>query len=214
LLSIMTKFKKHWRRWVLVGIAIDCVALLFGHRLFAAGSVTITKAESIERLDGSPLDADRQANGIFTVGGNLTLTPGGKITCSPTSSGACSVRIAVGGNLEMLRDSAILSGREEQAGGPIEIGVGGDFTMRGPKGGSSGARIAASDQGTAGGAIEIYVIGKATTERGSSIASDALDEGGQIAITAAATDIRGAVSADAPRPGQIAVASTADSPRS
>lgn len=210
----MTKFKKHWRRWVLVGIAIDCIVLLFSHRLFAAGSVTITKAESIERLDGSPLDADRQANGIFTVGGNLTLTPGGKITCSRTSSGPCSVRIAVGGNLDMLRDSAILSGRDERAGGPIEIAVGGDFTMRGARGGSSGARIAASDRGTDGGAIEIYVIGRATTERGSSIVSDALDEGGQIAITAAATDIRGAVSANASRPGQIAVVSTSDSPRS
>ena len=211
----MTKFKKHWRRWVLVGIAIDCVALLFSHRLFATANVTITRPEAIEKLDGSPLDADRQANGIFTVGGNLTLTPGGKITCSKSAaSQPCSVRIAVGGNLVMLRDSEILSGGGEGAGGPIEVAVGGDFTMRGPKGGSSGARIAASDRGAAGGAIDIYVIGKATTERGSSIASDAVDEGGQIAITAAATDIRGAVSAKASRPGQIAVASTADSPRS
>ncbi|HKA36047.1 MAG TPA: hypothetical protein VKH43_04460 [Thermoanaerobaculia bacterium] len=210
----MARLKKHWRRWVLVGIALDCVALLFSHRLFAGGNVTITKAESIESLDGSPLDADRQANGIFTVGGNLTLTPGGKITCSRASNEPCSVRIAVGGNLVMLRDSEILSGGSEQAGGPIEIAVGGDFTLRGPKGGASGARIAASDRGAAGGAIDIYVIGKATTERGSSIASDAVEEGGWIAITAAATEIRGAVSAKASRPGRIAVASTAESPRS
>src|SRR5262245_10371162 len=213
----MTRFRKHWRRWVLVGIAIDCVALLFSNRLFATANVTIAKAESIEKLDGSPLDADRQANGIFTVGGNLTLTPGGTITCARTSGGEpCSVRIAVGGNLVMLRDSEILSGGAEDAGGPIEIAVGGDFTMRGPRGGSEGARIAGSDRGTArgGGAIDIYVIGKATTERGSAIASDAVDEGGQIAITAAATDIRGAVSAKASRPGRIAVLATADSPRS
>jgi hypothetical protein len=211
----MTKFRKHWRRWVLVGIAIDCVVLSFSHRLFAAGNVTIAKAEAIEKLDGSPLDADGEANGIFTVGGNLTLTPGGKITCSKTSPGQpCSIRIAVGGNLVMFRDSEILSGGGEEPGGPIEIAVGADFTMRGPKGGSSGARIAASGRGAAGGTIDIYVLGKATTERGSSVASDALDEGGQIAITAAATDIRGSVSAKASRPGQIAVVSTADSPRS
>ena len=211
----MTKLKKHWRRWVLVGIAIDCVVLLFSHRLFAASSVTVTKPVTIESLDGSPLDADHQANGIFTVGGNLTLTPGGRIHCGkPSSTAPCAVRIAVGGNLEMLRDSAISSGREGRDGGPIEIAVGGNFTMRGPGQAAPGARIAASDSAPNGGSVDIYVIGKAMTEPGSSIASDATLDGGQIAITAAATDVRGAVSARASRPGAIALASTSDSPRS
>ena len=211
----MTRLRKHWRRWVLFGIAIDCVVLTFSHRLFAASSVTITKAVSIESLDGSPMDADHQANGIFTVAGNLTLTPGGRITCAKVSpASSCSVRIAVGGNLEMLHDSAISSGRSQEDGGPIEIAVGGNFRMHGPGDGAPGARIASCDSAANGGAIDIYVVGKAVTEPGSSIASDARLDGGQIAITAAATDIRGAVSATASRPGAIALASASDSPRS
>ena len=213
--TIMTKLKKHWRRWVLVGIAIDCVVLMFSHRLFAASHVTIAKSVSIESLDGSALDADHEANGLFTVAGNLTLTPGGSIRCVPSAPAApCSVRIAVGGNLEMLHDSSISSGRDRQDGGPIEIAVGGNFKMHGPGTGSAGARIAASDSAANGGAIDIYVIGRAVTEPGSSIASDAALDGGQIAITAAATDVRGSVSARASRPGAIALASTSDSPRS
>ena len=214
MLTIMTKLKKHWRRWVLVGIAIDCVVLMFSHRLFAASNVTIAKSVTIESLDGSPMDADRQANGIFTVAGNLTLAPGGSIQCGAARTAPCSVKLAVGGNFEMSRDSAISSGRDHRDGGPIEIAVGGNFTMHGPGKGSTGARIAASDSAANGGAIDIYVVGKAVTEPGSSIASDATRDGGQIAITAAATDVRGAVSARASRPGAIALVPTADSPRS
>lgn len=215
----MAKFKKHWRRWILVGIAMDCVVLLFSSRIFGASNVTIGAAVSIEKLDGSSQDADGSANGIFTVAGNLTVAPGGRITCGRASSaaGPCAVRIAVGGNLEMLADSAIVSGKEEGAGGPIELAVGGNFTMRGPRGQASGARIAASDAGgSRGGSIDIYAVGEARTELGSAIASDATADGGQIAITAAATDIRGAISARATsatgNPGAIALATTSDSP--
>jgi hypothetical protein len=211
----MRRLKKHWRRWVLVGIAMDCVALLFSHRLFGASNATIATVRSIESLDGSSLDADGSANGIFTVAGNLTLAPGGRITCGRATSevGPCAVRIATGGNLEMLAGSAIGSGNGNGAG-PIEIAVGGNFTMRGGNGRAAGARITAGDAASSGGAVDIYVIGKATTEAGSSISSDAVAEGGQIAITAAATDIRGSVSARAERPGAIALANTSDSPRS
>ena len=133
--------KKHWRRWVLVGILMDCVVLLFSNRIFGASNVTISTAESLEQLDGSSLDADGRVNGIFTVGGNLTLAPGGRITCgsSSASGGPCAVRLAVGGNLEMQSASAILSGQAAGTGGPIEIAVGGNFTMRGPSGGAPGA---------------------------------------------------------------------------
>jgi hypothetical protein len=216
--TIMTTFRKHWRRWILVGIAMDCVVLLFHQRIFGASNVTIAKPVSIEKLDGSPLDADGSANGIFTVGGNLTLAPGAKLTCGQRAAadGPCAVRVAVGGNFEMLQDSVIVSGREEAAGGPIEIAVGGNFAMRGPRGGRPGARITASDAGGArGGSIDVYAVGAATTEPGSAIASDAKGDGGQIAITAAATDIRGAVSARATsssgHPGAIALATTSDS---
>ena len=212
----MATFRKHWRRWILVGIAMDCVVLLFHQRIFGASNVTIAKPVSIEKLDGSSLDADGSANGIFTVGGNLTLAPGAKLTCGQAAAdGPCAVRVAVGGNFEMLQDSAIVSGREESAGGPIEIAVGGNFAMRGPRGGKPGARISASDAGGArGGSIDVYAVGAATTEPGSAIASDAKGDGGQIAVTAAATDIRGAVSATSSlgHPGAIALATTSDSP--
>jgi hypothetical protein len=198
-------------------MVMDCVVLLFHQRIFGASSVTITRSESIEKLDGSPLDADGSANGIFTVGGNLTLAPGAKIACGQAAAGGpCGVRMAVGGNFEMLHDSSIISGSEKAAGGPIEIAVGGNFTMRGPRAGKPGARITASDAGGArGGSIDVYAIGAAMTEPGSAIASDAKGDGGQIAITAAATDIRGAVSArstsSSGHPGAIALAATSDS---
>lgn len=213
----MTTFRKHWRRWILVGIAMDCVVLLFHQRIFGASNVTIAKPVSIEKLDGSSFDADGSANGIFTVAGNLTLAPGARLTCGQRAAdGPCAVRVAVGGNFEMLQDSAIVSGREEAAGGPVEIAVGGNFAMRGPRGGKPGARISASDAGGArGGSIDVYAVGAATTEPGSAIASDAKGDGGQIAITAAATDIRGAVSARATsssgHAGAIALATTSDS---
>jgi hypothetical protein len=211
----MTKLKKHWRRWVLVGILMDCVVLLFSNRIFGASNVTISTAESLERLDGSSLDADGRVNGIFTVGGNLTLAPGGRITCGSSSGGPCAVRLAVGGNLEMRPASAILSGQAAGTGGPIEIAVGGNFTMRGPSGLQPGAKIRASDSdASSGGAIEIYAVGQVTTEPGSAIVSDAAAEGGEIAITAAATAIRGALSTRATtaagRPGAIALASPGD----
>lgn len=215
----MTKLKKHWRKWILVGIVMDCVVLLFSHRLFGTANVTVSTAELVERLDGSRLDADGSANGIFTVGGNLTLAPGGSITCrAPESAaGPCAVRLAVGGNLEMLPASAIVSGREAGAGGRVEIAVGGNFRMRGPRSQARGALISASDGNTSnGGAIAIYAVGAVTTEPGSAIASDARADGGEIAITAAATDIRGAVSARATtaagRPGAVALASTGEPP--
>jgi hypothetical protein len=217
----MKQFKKHWRRWILVGIAMDCSVLLFHERLFGAqrffGSphVTIRTSQSLDQLDGSPLDADGKANGIFTVAGNLTLAPGARVTCDRRSpdGGPCAVRLAVGGSFEMRPGSAILSGKEGNAGGRVEIGVGGDFTMRGPASRLQGASISASDRETStGGAIDIYAVGKVTIEPGTSISSDAMADGGEIAITAADTDIHGAISARATapggRPGEIAMASS------
>lgn len=212
----MAKLKKHWRRLVLVGILMDCVVLLFSHRIFGASNVTIRSAESLDRLDGSPLDADGSVNGIFTVGGNLTLARGGRISCGASSVAApCAVRLAVGGNLEMLPASAIVSGQAAGTGGPVEIAVGGNFTMHGAGVGGPGARIRASDGKTSsGGAIEIYAVGKVATESGSSIASDATADGGEIAITAASAELHGAVSARvtaaAGHPGAIALVTTGD----
>jgi len=213
----MTSLKKHWRTWVLIGILTDCSVLFAARRIFAAPDVTLSGAVSLADLDGSPRDSDGAVNGIFTVGGNLTLARGARITCGAQSpsGGPCSVRLAVGGNLEMRPASRIFSGRDAGAGGGIEIAVGGDFTMRGSRGLAPGALIRAADGDAAsGGAIEIFAVGKVVTEPGSAIVSDAAADGGEISITAAATEIHGGLSARATaaggRPGPIALASTRD----
>ena len=75
----MTRFKKRWR-WILAAALADCVLFVASQRIFAAGNVTIGSRENLASLDGSSLDADGSRNGIFTVGGNLTLARGGAIT--------------------------------------------------------------------------------------------------------------------------------------
>lgn len=190
--------KKHWRTWVLAGIVSDCILLVVSPRILASANVTISAPESISSLDGSALDADGSANGIFTVAGNLTLARGGAITCNSSVSRApsepCPIRIAVGGNLEMLAGSAILAENGVMDGSPVEIAVAGNFRMRGPRGVAQGSLISASNPTGSGGNISVFVTGGITTEPGSKIASDAAAEPGEITITGASTDVRGAVS--------------------
>ncbi len=211
----MKRWKKHWKAWILVSLLADSVLFVVSRQIFAAGNVTIGSRESLSSLDGSPLDADGSANGIFTVGGNLTLLPGGAITCetSPASprSEPCPIRIAVGGNLEMRPGSAILAENGVMDGSPIELAVAGNFSMRGPRGLSPGALISSSNaDGGSGGNISIFVTGAVETEAGSRIAADAALEAGEISITGRSTDVRGAVSsraaAEGGRPGAIAIA--------
>ena len=213
----MRRWKRHWKAWILVGLLADSVLFVASRRIFAAGNVTIASHESLSSLDGSPLDADGSANGIFTVGGNLTLLPGGVITCetSPSSprSEPCPIRIAVGGNLEMRPGSAILAENGVMDGSPIELAVAGNFSMRGPRGLSPGARISSSNAaGGSGGNISIFVTGAVATEPGSRIAADAALEAGEISITGRSADVRGSISSRASteggRPGAIAVAAS------
>jgi hypothetical protein len=195
----MARLTRHWRAWVVIGLLTDGVLLVASPHLFRSSNVTIAATESFEALDGSPRDADGAANGIFTVAGNLTLAPGGRITCG--ERGPCAIRLAVGGNLEMMPASAIVSDFRSGAGGPIEIAVGGSFRMRGSRDPVSRAilRTGASDAAS-GGPIEVYAVGRVVTEPGSAIASEAAKDGGEIAITAAETDIRGALTARATTP--------------
>ena len=219
------RWKRHWKAWILVGLLADSVLFVASRRIFAAGNVAIGSRETLSSLDGSPLDADGSANGIFTVGGNLTLLPGGAITCetSPSSprSEPCPIRIAVGGNLEMRAGSAILAENGVMDGSPIELAVAGNFSMRGSRGPSPGALISSSNTaGGSGGNISIFVTGGVATEPGSRIASDGALEAGEISITGKSADVRGAVSSRASteggRPGAIAIAASetaAGSPR-
>jgi hypothetical protein len=214
----MARFKKRWR-WILAATLAECVLFVVGQRIFAASNVTISTRENLSSLDGSALDADGSRNGIFTVGGNLTLARGGAITCDSSGSSApaepCPIRIAVGGNLEMKPGSAILAEDGVMDGSPIEVAVAGDFRMRGSQGAASGALISASNQKNgSGGNISVFVTGRVWTEEGSRIAADAGAEAGDITITGQSTEIRGVVSsratAAAGRKGAISIVSTSD----
>jgi len=211
----MARLTRHWRAWVVIGMLTDGVLLLASPHFFHSPNVTIAATESFEALDGSPRDADGSRNGIFTVAGNLTLAPGGRITCgeSGTASGSCAIRLAVGGNIEMKPASAIVSDVRSGAGGPIEIAVGGSFRMHGSRGPVSGASLrSGGPESASGGSIEVYAVGRVVTEAGSAITSEAAKDGGEIAITAAETDIRGALTARATtaagHPGSIALGRT------
>jgi hypothetical protein len=214
----MARFKKHWR-WILTATLAECVLFVASQRIFAASNVTISTRENLASLDGSAQDADGSRNGIFTVGGNLTLARGGAITCDSSGSSAsaepCPIRIAVGGNLEMKSGSAILAENGVMDGSPIEVAVAGDFRMRGPQGAASGALISASNRNNgSGGNISVFVTGRVWTEEGSRITADAGAEAGDITITGQSTEIRGVVSsratAAAGRKGAISIVSTSD----
>jgi len=214
----MARFKKHWR-WILAATLAECVLFVASQRIVAASNVVIGSRENLASLDGSALDADGSRNGIFTVGGNLTLAPGGAITCDSSGSSApaepCPIRIAIGGNLEMKSGSAILAEDGVMDGSPIEVAVAGDFRMRGPQGDASGALISASNRNNgSGGNISVFVTGRIRTEEGSRITADAGAEAGDITITGQSTEIRGVVSsratAAAGRKGAISIVSTSD----
>ena len=214
----MKRLKKHWR-WILVATLAEGVLFVVSQRIFAASNVTISAREDLASLDGSAHDADGSRNGIFTVGGNLTLARGGAITCDSSGSSApaepCPIRIAVGGNLEMKSGSAILAENGVMDGSPIEIAVAGVFRMRGPQGAASGALISASNRNNgSGGNISVFVAGRIWTEEGSRITADAGAEAGDITITGQSTEIRGTVSSRATtsegRKGAISIVSTSD----
>jgi hypothetical protein len=217
-LDIMARLKKRWR-WILVATLAECVLFVVSQRIVAATNVTIGSRENLASLDGSALDSDGARNGIFTVGGNLTLARGGAITCdSPGSSASaepCAIRIAIGGNLEMKAGSAILAEDGVMDGSPIEIAVAGDFRMRGAGSAASGALLSASNRkGGSGGNISVFVAGRIWTEKGSTIAADGAAEAGDITITGGISDVRGAVSSRATTPsgraGAISIVSTSE----
>ena len=126
--------------------------------------VTISTSMTFAAADAS----DGTVDGVFTVTGNLTMTNGGAITCndpaSPTTASACPITIVVSGNMEMQAGSQINANNtvDGGTGGEIKITVGGDFTMRGPAGGNSGALITSQHLGTGtddGGRVTIVVGG-------------------------------------------------------
>src|SRR2546426_915348 len=98
-----------------LGVAgLATVLLLFsGRPTPATSNVTISAPTTFGSLDGSLLDADGSANGVFTVDGDLTITGTGSITCndpsSPTGNSACPMTIHVTGNMEIQGGGSVLA---------------------------------------------------------------------------------------------------------
>src|SRR2546430_872781 len=104
-----------------------------------ADNVTISGNVAFSSLDGSSLDHDGIANGVFTVNdGNLTIQ--GTVNCNDDtgagSASACSMRFSVSGNFTMLAGSALYAENRRGGGngGDITVTAGGTVTLNGPSG--------------------------------------------------------------------------------
>jgi hypothetical protein len=159
---------KLWRLGFPVGVLVLLLALLSGRQTRAAGDVTINSPTTFASLDGSPDDADGIVDGVFTVGGNLTIATGGSITCNdpalPTSASACPIKIVVTLDMEIQAGGSIDTENKTAGGkgGDIAMTVGGNFTMRGPSGPDAGALVTSrklNGGSQSGGKITIAVGG-------------------------------------------------------
>jgi hypothetical protein len=182
------------------------LVLLAARQSRAAGDVPINSPTLFSTLDGSALDADGVANGVFTVNGALTIGNGGSVTCHDDpplagNAGACAMRFQVSGDFA-IEAGASLSAENRRSGGSggeIAIDVGGDFVMYGPGGGSAGALISARKMTGAGdtgygGDVEIHAAGDVTLAPGAGILTDSPGEAGSIEIAGTVVEIGGLVS--------------------
>ncbi|HEY3052840.1 MAG TPA: Ig-like domain-containing protein [Thermoanaerobaculia bacterium] len=169
--------------FVLLAMAVALPAL--------ADNVTVSGTVSFSSLDGSSLDHDGVANGVFTVNdGNLTIQ--GTVNCNDSpSSSACSMTFVVSGNFVMTAGSGLFA--EDRTGpgngGDIAIQAGGDVTLQSPSGVLAGAKISTgrSTGGSAGqhaGAIAITSGGATNLQAGSIVSASAADgAAGAISVT-------------------------------
>ncbi|HYC60233.1 MAG TPA: Ig-like domain-containing protein, partial [Thermoanaerobaculia bacterium] len=127
-------------------------ALAFAMVIFAlptfADDVTISGTTTFAAIDGSSLDHDGAANGVFTVDdGDLTVL--GTINCNDTGAGnnsACAMSFAVSGDFLLASGAAIYAENRSGggSGGDITFNVGGNFTMNGALGPQAGGVISSS----------------------------------------------------------------------
>ena len=151
-----------------------------------AHDVTISGTTSFAALDGSSLDHDGVANGIFTVSdGNLVVN--GVVNCNDdgASPNACSMAFAVSGNMTINSGGALYAENRTGGGtgGNITLNVGGNLALNGTAIVSSASK---SSSGAMGGAISATVGGSVALASGTTIDAGAANaRGGDVSIIAA-----------------------------
>src|SRR5262249_6529815 len=144
------------------------VLILFAIALPAmAHDVTISGNVTFASLDGSSLDHDGVANGVFTVNdGNLIVN--GTINCNDDSgsASACNMSFVVSGDVTINSGGALYAENRTGtgSGGNITLSVGGNLTLNGTAIISSAARSSSSG---GGGAITATVAHNVTLASGS-----------------------------------------------
>src|SRR4051794_6660728 len=137
-------------------LLLSLSVLIFAPAVFAH-DVTISGTTSFAALDGSSLDHDGVANGVFTVSdGNLIVN--GVVNCNDDGGGdsACSMAFAVSGNMTINSGGALYAENRTGggSGGSITLTVGGNLALNGNAIVSTASK---SSTGAAGGAIAANV---------------------------------------------------------
>jgi len=198
----MTSTTLSWQKWFLIAAVVTGIFLVAWNRKASAApsEVTISTPRTFASLDGSALDADLAANGVFTVDGRLTIADGGSITCNDDAplakdDSACSIELDVHGDFIVETGGAVFAEnrRAGGSGGDIIADVGGNFSM------GAGAIVSVRRTSSTGksrerSAIAMHVAGDVSVARGAEILADSPDEAGVIAITGSIVDIDGVVS--------------------
>ncbi|HEY0156896.1 MAG TPA: Ig-like domain-containing protein [Thermoanaerobaculia bacterium] len=167
-----------------------------------ADNVTVSGTVNFSSLDGSSLDHDGAANGVFTVDdGDLTIL--GTVNCNDdgvSTNSACNMSFAVSGNVLLQPGSALYAENRNGGGvgGNITVTAGGNVTVSGPSGAQGGAIISSGNNNTSsgnGGAIAINADGGALFQAGSIVSAAAKGgKAGAITIDAGAlVDVRGLI---------------------
>src|SRR6266545_1732931 len=171
-------------RFLSLRLVFCACALVVAPALFAH-DVTITGTTSFAALDGSSLDHDGVANGVFTVNdGNLIVN--GTINCNDDggSDSACSMAFAVSGNMTVDSGGALYAENRTGAGsgGAITLTVGGNLALNGTAIVSTASK---TSSGGTGGAITANVSGSVTLGSGTTIdAGSANARGGNVTLAA------------------------------
>jgi hypothetical protein len=223
---VRTKGGAGLRLAVVTAASAVVLVLLAARQSRAAGDVPINSPALFSTLDGSALDADGVANGVFTVNGALTIGNGGSVTCNddppvPGNAGGCAMRFQVSGNVTVEAGGSLYAEnrRSGGSGGDITVDVGGDFVMLGPGGGAPGALISARKMTGAGdtgygGGVEIHVAGDVVLDPGARVLADSPGEAGSIEITGTGVEIGGLVSSQGSttvgRGGPITIVASCD----
>jgi Bacterial Ig domain len=166
-------------------VLLSLCALIVAPSVFAH-DVTISGTTSFAALDGSSLDHDGVANGVFTVSdGNLIVN--GVVNCNDDggSDSACSMAFAVSGNMTINSGGALFAENRTGggSGGAITLTVGGNLALNGTAIVSTASK---SSSGGNGGAITANVGGGVILASGTTIdGGSANARGGNVAVTAA-----------------------------